>query len=448
MNESSLRCLVAAFILSLLLKPVIAFPTEKYELLTTLDDVARVVHGATRTYKGSHILCAASNVRKNARAVKSGSGAEELESCKISLKPNLRALISPAASGDLEHITTNHEEFEKLSSLLRRLRAILETEQILPLQKMAVQLVVWELYSGLLEHKKSATPAAAAVASTLASESKLVLSKVLMTDGDIKALPNTLLNFAQLAHWPESKSYLQRLLDPSGSFTEVLNPSILHTMVSRGRLITRVFLEFEKSNAVKWESVLRKYDDAVFAFDAIDGTAGDLNNKQRKLEQKSGSVVQVTDLPQSVRNLHAVLLAFVAVLDTHWKPQPTSIVGLWADYRVDGIAPPLEQTLNGKNEFIFFTSVELLRPRRESQADLEYLLKNEEEVEPTGFMPRNATMDGAIATTMRDNCIQCHVNRIASLNPREITIFRLSRPFQTRVPSVVQTYWDESGDLR
>lgn len=408
-----------------------------------LEQIAIILHGPERWYVGTDILC--KSVGQNIELPIRDFFLEKDGGCKMKLIPNICQLNSPAQAGALAHITDDMETTQKLLSLLDQLGWRVGEAGINPLQKVAVQMVLWDIYTGLMHRKLATHPRLWKTINTLILKCREVLGIVLLSEKEIRSLPDTLPILDRLARTPQIKPSVERLLNPQGGFLEISNPEILHTMITKGRLVTRVF--FELGNHSNWQHIMRKF------IDVDQGSVPHISNNKimQKVVPGQGEVerLPVKYLPSVEADFHGILIAFVAVLNKDWEPMPTPIVAIWAEYQITGVAPSEihPNYPDEGSEYINIRSIDLRRLDGSPNPTFEYGLTPDDFPEPVGVLPRNNTYDGGLATTHRDNCLGCHSNIIAALNKREPTVFQFSKPFDLPVPLSVQEYWEKWVNL-
>ena len=399
-----------------------------------LDEIAVILHGPERQYIGTPHLCAAG--LKEVKLPMRNFVLEKDGGCKLTLIPDTRGINSPADARVLELITGDPYTFRRLLQLLDELGTLLQGHGITPLQKVAVQWIVWDLYTGLRGRKYAAAPKLWKQIDGFIKKFREVLDMVLLSDKEIDLLPATLPTLSDLAHTPEITATIKKLLNPQGGFLEISNPSILHTIITRGRLVTRVFLESRTGTAINLQHILKRFSDVDSA--SIPGQS----EPAATLELKNDSGPPVKYLLHMVPDFHAVFIGFLTVLDMNWKPKSTSIVALWQEYEFE--ANPAQQAqvkyVDQQGRITNFRSIELRRLDGSPMPQLEYERVPDDRPEPIGILPRNNTSNGGIATTHQDNCARCHYDRVAALDARRTTLFKFETPFKSPVPSTVQRY--------
>ena len=406
---------------------------SKLDLPRLLDSIAVMVHGPEREYKGTPSLCAVVDQAFNGPV----DHVQTDRNCLVRWRPNNRALITPAISGNLGSIIEDKGKFERTLSTLAELDSMLRKgSQPNATQKVAVQMLLWELYIGLDKAKQGAVPAQWDEIDRLSKATHGVLARTLMSQAEIDSLPATLPKIPGLVGLPGMQDLVRSLQGSESRFLEIVNPSILHTMMTDGRLITRVFLATEDSLT----NALLQFDDVV----STPRNDGMTNHTTGPASLKR--TVRATTLPEKAKGLHAILLLFTAVLDVEWTIRPTEIVTHWQEYKITDLAPSpagRQRYEPGYGNHISFRSVELLRLDGSQDFEFLYELVDTDSIEPVGILPRSTSYDGGLATTHRDNCLGCHFHRVVALNTREPRLFRFEKPFSSPVPAPVSAYWQQ-----
>lgn len=409
-------------------------------IAAALAGINSLVHGPMRTYLGSPVLCARLAGRPPAP---SGGG------CTVRLQPDARDPQSPALSGALEFVATEPQRAQALLALLERLAAPNLRDRLAPLQKVALQMTLWELHEGLVKLRKAITPPYWNVVDPLILTCRRALGNALLSENEITGLPPTLDLLAKVAADPEVSASLDRLRDPNGGFLEIANPTILHTEITDGRLITRVFLALDPRSVDPLTHALMQAGD-VRSIRVGRKPGGDYTRPHARVARPDPAMEnRATTLPLRFAGVRGILLLFLAVLDEHWMPRPTPIVAAWQDYTMTRRAPnpPDKGRFEpGYGDHVRFRSIELRRLDGSATPRWDYVTVPPERPEPVGLLPRASTSDGARATTHRDNCVGCHFDGIAALDTRLPEWFDFEPPLSAAVPLPVQEWWQHLAD--
>ncbi len=327
--------------------------------------------------------------------------------CDRLFRSDLDSLHTPLTNSVLRQFFDEPQKYVEALALLRELVALTASQPPSTLQKLELQTVVWQLLVTLEEERAGLTGPSRERVERMMGDAHRLLRATLLHDAEIRQLPDTIASLAEVDYG--RREIVQRLIGHDPSMLEILNPRQLHIVNARGSLAARVFFTVAEEDRQRLQEYLLSAADIElrgFPWASGGATAG-RRPRYEELEQ----------LSYRFRGLQAVLVLYLNALDHRQEVVPTPVVAGWQEYQVAGLIEPKAAVAKNMAR-MSFNSIEYLRSSG-SNARPRYRLAASDDVVPQGSLfTVNPVFSRSKVTTLRGNCLMCHLHMFQALAGR------------------------------
>lgn len=448
--------IILLFILDGIISCVLAAPVGGLDFPNSVSfssvhkELAGLLHGDPTKVTPSLDLCdSSSDDKKGSRTLDKnfyfGNG-----SCNVVYQPNISSLFTPlSGSGEIRGFFYDDKKYHRILSLLEVLSAGDLIDRSTLIQKIELQSMIWELIFGL-EYKKSLkgilppiTPERSGVLLRLAH---LVLKKTLLSDEEIRKIPNSLLSLSTQSGEAEIISIVERLVGHSDDVLEDLHPTQVHAEATAGRFYARIFFmlnEPEEFELLK-KFMIESNDIHLSGFSWFKSNS--INPGLKKAEL-------LRALPSKFSNLRAILILSFNVLNEKYEVISTPLVAAWREYWINGKvfdAMGFEAVAKG----IKFRLVEYKKEFQDENTkglnDREmptYYLRSNHDAAAFSLLDVNPVIPGRKITSVRGNCLGCHTAVINTFSAH-VKEKAFAPPFVTRSTEIRGTFFKDKVEPR
>ena len=333
-------------------------------------------------------------------------------SCVLEYPSESHALVTRATHGLLEEAQNDPAKIERVTERIAALRTALD--QAAPgapgnsvLDRVLIHSLAWELVAGL---GQSGTSDAI---KPLVCEASALLDASRPSPEQLATLEDPLPHLATAAEVPEIAPLIDRLLAKDPAILEVLPVSDSHTEALLGRFSPRIFLtglDAEESEAIG------KY---------LRETPYELLGR----------------LPLRFKNLEAVLLLYVNVLDDTGEIVPTNLLAFWQEYTFTGQISLATPDLPQAEEHVEFRTVRLLR--EPGAIEPSYVVSPQNGMAHKSFVEAMPPRPGSPVTVLRGVCLKCHTKVVETFHPQAKRELEFTAPFERSTQQTLAPFVSE-----
>jgi hypothetical protein len=305
--------------------------------------------------------------------------------CTLLYPPSANALVSTATLG-LKRLYDHPEVTARINTLLDELNAQAVKSQLMPARKLRIHTTAWEigfsLERGIFHHPERSS----ALRPTLCKSLKL-LEQTRFSNEDLRGLAANLSSLPALAETPSLDSTVAAILRRDPGFIEVFPPTDSHAEALLGRFTPRVFLTLT--------------DEA----------------QRPKLRQflLHASAEELVNLPQYFDGLRGILVLYFNVVTDDNKILPTDHVAFWQEYTFKEKVSSSFQFAEAA-KLVDFMTIVAERGGRFPGQEFTYKRLESGSMALRGFVDTMPGVEGRSVTTLRGNCLSCHLYRVETFN--------------------------------
>ena len=379
--------------------------------LTALDQLERrlvgLLQGDVVPVAASPALCAAVGQGESGVAPGTTHWYFGTAPCDVQYPPSTSAIVTSATRGLSKRLSESPSLTQDLDRILDDLAAAVATENAPVETKLRLHSTAWEvgvgLSSSLAQHPERAEP----LLPTLCKSFEL-LRRTRFTAAEVADLAPTLGEVSKLVEQPRLARVMAAILRRDPEVVEVYPSTNSHAEALLGRFSPRIFL----SSPDQPERLLAAVDGGVDRAD-------------------------LRDLPQKLNGLIGVLVLYFNVLTDANTITATEHVAALQAYRFSGktsAATPFQEAA----KLLDFTTVLYERDYGHRGApgelnppgsEFHYRLLQPQSLALEGFVDAKPAIGGIPATTLRGNCLGCHIYRVETFNTHVDRSVTFTAPF-------------------